>query len=81
MEDKNSNGNENSDIAEEYANEDVVIKDFLPALKAVCDKLEQADGKVNYVIVVCFNYIYIVLSGLLSWLFTPLLHRFLLFRT
>lgn len=27
--------------------EDVNVKDYLPALKAICDKLEQADGKVN----------------------------------
>jgi general transcription factor 3C polypeptide 1 len=46
MEDKNSNGDKDSDVAEEYAKEDVVVKDFLPSLKAVCDKLEQADGKV-----------------------------------
>ncbi|XP_027105521.1 uncharacterized protein [Coffea arabica] len=26
--------------------EDVNVKDYLPALKAICDKLEQADGKV-----------------------------------
>ncbi|KAL3519979.1 hypothetical protein ACH5RR_018128 [Cinchona calisaya] len=26
--------------------EDVHVKDYLPALKAICDKLEQADGKV-----------------------------------
>ncbi|XP_043719454.1 uncharacterized protein LOC122667263 [Telopea speciosissima] len=30
----------------ECLKEDVLIKDYLPALKAVCDKLEEADGKV-----------------------------------
>ncbi|XAR49896.1 hypothetical protein NMG60_11004070 [Bertholletia excelsa] len=35
------------DVAiEEGAKEDVHIKDYLPALKAICDKLEQADGKI-----------------------------------
>lgn len=30
----------------ELVKEDVNVKDYLPALKAICDKLEQADGKV-----------------------------------
>ncbi|KAJ4973068.1 hypothetical protein NE237_006242 [Protea cynaroides] len=30
----------------ECLKEDVLIKDYLPALRAVCDKLEEADGKV-----------------------------------
>ncbi|XP_010273234.1 PREDICTED: uncharacterized protein LOC104608836 isoform X2 [Nelumbo nucifera] len=34
------------DVAGENVREDVLIKDYLPALKAVCDKLEEADGKV-----------------------------------
>ncbi|XP_042492351.1 uncharacterized protein LOC122071928 [Macadamia integrifolia] len=32
--------------AGECLKEDVLIKDYLPALRAVCDKLEEADGKV-----------------------------------
>ena len=27
--------------------EDVLVKDYLPAMKAVCNKLEKANGKVN----------------------------------
>ncbi|GAB2291702.1 hypothetical protein Dimus_025953 [Dionaea muscipula] len=33
-------------IFEESCLEDVHVKDYLPAMKAVCDRLEQADGKV-----------------------------------
>ncbi|KAL3522475.1 hypothetical protein ACH5RR_015309 [Cinchona calisaya] len=33
-------------FSQEFVQEDVHVKDYLPALKAVCDKLEQADGKV-----------------------------------
>ena len=29
-------------------NDDVSIKDYLPEMKAICDKLEEASGKVNY---------------------------------
>ena len=28
--------------------EETLIKDYLPAMKAVCDKLEEANGKVNH---------------------------------
>uniref|UniRef100_A0A803M8A3 Uncharacterized protein n=1 Tax=Chenopodium quinoa TaxID=63459 RepID=A0A803M8A3_CHEQI len=31
---------------EECGQDDVHVKDFLPAMKAVCDRLEQAEGKV-----------------------------------
>ncbi|KAL3824487.1 hypothetical protein ACJIZ3_020516 [Penstemon smallii] len=34
------------DFTEEIQKEDVHVKDFLPALKDICDKLEKADGKV-----------------------------------
>ncbi|GFP90591.1 hypothetical protein PHJA_001203200 [Phtheirospermum japonicum] len=34
------------DSDEEIAKEDVHVKDFLPALKAICEKLEKAQGKV-----------------------------------
>ncbi|CAK9179892.1 unnamed protein product [Ilex paraguariensis] len=33
-------------VAEECIKEDVHVKDYLPALKAICDKLEKADGKI-----------------------------------
>ncbi|KAL7162716.1 hypothetical protein ACSBR2_043073 [Camellia fascicularis] len=53
-EDKTLVANENADVnavssdgaAEECAKEDVYVKDYLPALKAICDKLDQADGKI-----------------------------------
>lgn len=34
--------------------DDVSIRDFLPAMKAICDKLETASGKVNFSI----RYVY-----------------------
>lgn len=37
----------NDDYGREIAEEDVRVKDFLPALKAICDKLENAQGKVS----------------------------------
>ncbi|XP_074286289.1 uncharacterized protein LOC141611611 isoform X2 [Silene latifolia] len=33
-------------IPDECGQDDVLVKDFLPALKAICDRLEQAEGKV-----------------------------------
>lgn len=33
----------------EPSKDDVLIKDFLPAMKAICDKLEEANDKVNFV--------------------------------
>lgn len=36
------------DLGKEYAKEDINVKDFLPALKAVCDELEKARGKVSF---------------------------------
>lgn len=35
---------------DEYGHDDVLVKDFLPALKAICDRLEQAEGKVLVVL-------------------------------
>lgn len=35
-----------ADFLEECGQDDVRVKDFLPAIKAVCDRLEQAEGKV-----------------------------------
>ncbi|KAL0441362.1 UNVERIFIED_CONTAM: hypothetical protein Sradi_0075100 [Sesamum radiatum] len=34
------------DLGKEIAKEDIHVKDFLPALKAICDKLENTQGKV-----------------------------------
>lgn len=36
-------------FALERVKEDVLIKDYLPAMLAVCDKLEEANGQVNHV--------------------------------
>lgn len=36
------------DISEECSKKDVLIKDYLPAMKAVCEKLEEASDKVNH---------------------------------
>ncbi|XP_057504442.1 uncharacterized protein LOC130787950 isoform X1 [Actinidia eriantha] len=54
--DKTLADNENADVnavsgdgdgaAEGSSKEHVHVKDYLPALKAICDKLEQADGKI-----------------------------------
>lgn len=33
-------------MAGKSVKEDVLVKDFLPEMKAVCDKLEEANGKV-----------------------------------
>lgn len=42
-EDENSVG-----VAEEALDVDLCVKDFLPELEAVCDKLENAEGKVGF---------------------------------
>lgn len=34
-------------FVEESVKEDVHVKDYIPAMKAICDKLEQAEGKVS----------------------------------
>lgn len=36
-------------FSEGTAKEVVHVKDFLPALKAICDKLEEAEGKVSHI--------------------------------
>lgn len=45
------NGNESpasgDGFAGKYVKEDVLVKDYLPEMKAVCDKLEEANGKVT----------------------------------
>lgn len=44
-----SNANKDG-FGDKRVKEDVVVKDFLPAIKAVCDKLEKANDKVNLVL-------------------------------
>ena len=34
----------------ENVKENVLVNDYLPAMKAVCDKLEEANEKVNYIL-------------------------------
>lgn len=35
-------------FVEESVKEDVNVKDYIPAMKAICDKLEHAEGKVSH---------------------------------
>lgn len=44
------NGDE---ISGDFAKDDVSIKDYLPEMKAICDKLEEASGKVNLCLHIC----------------------------
>ena len=37
------------DRLEECGQDDMLVNDFLPDIKAVCDRLEQAEGKVCYI--------------------------------
>lgn len=39
-----------SGMVEESVTEDVQVKDFLPELKSICDKLEEADSNVGLII-------------------------------
>lgn len=50
-----SEGNELTveNISEECSKKDVLIRDYLPAMKAVCEKLEEASDKVNHIL--CTN--------------------------
>lgn len=36
-----------NDFGKESVTENVHVMDFIPALKAICDKLEKAEGKVS----------------------------------
>lgn len=40
--------------SDEITKEDTLIKDFLPAMQAICDKLEEATDKVNFQITFFF---------------------------
>lgn len=48
-------------LPKDCAKEDVHIKDFLPAMKAICDKLEEANGKVS----LCIRFLGSMFSFLL----------------
>lgn len=39
-------GEKDSNI--EQVKEEVLVKDYVPSMKAICDKLEEANGKVIY---------------------------------
>nr|GMD41481.1 General transcription factor 3C polypeptide 1 like [Ipomoea batatas]GMD46254.1 General transcription factor 3C polypeptide 1 like [Ipomoea batatas] len=65
----NTNGNAASVdcFSEESTKEDVHIRDFLPALKAICDKLEKAEGKVLVVSDIKWDLGYKGSAGHKSW--------------
>ncbi|KAK6148741.1 hypothetical protein DH2020_016266 [Rehmannia glutinosa] len=56
-----------NDFGKEIAKEDVHVKDFLPALKAICDKLEKAPGKVLVVSDIKRDLGYRFTSGHRAW--------------
>lgn len=67
----NTNGNAESSgcYSEESTKEDVHITDFLPALKAICDKLEKAEGKVCCIVHQCLaSYLPLCLLWLYGFL-------------
>lgn len=43
------NASDDYGVASENGKENVSVTDYLPAMKVVCDKLEEANGKVNYI--------------------------------
>lgn len=45
-------------FSKDLVKEDVHVKDYLPALKAISHKLEQADGKVNHIRIQFSNYLF-----------------------
>ncbi|XP_073118561.1 uncharacterized protein [Henckelia pumila] len=57
----------NDDFGEDIAKGDVRVKDFLPALKTICDKLEKAEGKVLVVSDLKRDLGYRGASGHRSW--------------
>lgn len=57
----------NGDFGEDMAKGDVRVKDFLPALKTICDKLEKAEGKVLVVSDLKQDLGYRGTSGHRSW--------------
>lgn len=52
----------------EYVKEDVQVKDFLPELKQICDKLEEADNNARYIyfhkLLIFLNIIKLILLSL-----------------
>lgn len=80
-EDKVSTDNDNIDgevgtrdgVPEEGIKEDVHIKDYVPALRAICDRLEKADGKVLVISDVKKELGYCKTSGHRAW--RNILHR------
>jgi general transcription factor 3C polypeptide 1 len=51
----------NSNGEGDYGNEEVAIEDPRPAMKAICDKLEQVEGKVKIFIVVAITATIIII--------------------
>ncbi|URD86352.1 hypothetical protein MUK42_27492 [Musa troglodytarum] len=58
------NGDE---ISGDFAKDDVSIKDYLPAMKAICDKLEEASGKVSVVSDIKMSLGYRKTAGHRAW--------------
>ncbi|KVH97943.1 hypothetical protein Ccrd_023863 [Cynara cardunculus var. scolymus] len=60
-------------VPEECIKEDVHIKDYVPAIRAICDRLEKADGKVLVVSDIKKDLGYCKTSGHRAW--RNILHR------
>ncbi|KAJ8464908.1 hypothetical protein OPV22_027460 [Ensete ventricosum] len=58
------NGDE---ISGDFAKDDVSVKDYLPAMKAICDKLEEASGKVLVVSDIKMSLGYRKTAGHRAW--------------
>ncbi|CAL9066598.1 uncharacterized protein LOC103975842 isoform X4 [Musa acuminata AAA Group] len=58
------NGDE---ISGDFAKDDVSIKDYLPEMKAICDKLEEASGKVSVVSDIKMSLGYRKTTGHRAW--------------
>ncbi|KAL8458672.1 hypothetical protein ACS0TY_036253 [Phlomoides rotata] len=56
-----------NDFGKETATDNVHVKDFIPALKAICDKLEKAEGKVLVVSDIKRGLGYRMTSGHRAW--------------
>ncbi|XVF86888.1 hypothetical protein PTKIN_Ptkin18bG0077000 [Pterospermum kingtungense] len=63
----NENVLEDDSFALENVKENVLVKDYLPAMKAVCDKLEEANGKVLVVSDIKRDLGYTKSSGHKAW--------------
>ncbi|GLT49718.1 hypothetical protein SLA2020_232560 [Shorea laevis] len=65
--DANESAADEDGFAGEQFKEDVIVNDYLPAMKAICDKLEEANGKVLVVSDVKRDLGYIGPKGHRAW--------------